>query len=304
MSKPKTNTGTDLATRQEAPTPVVGSAQLPDYLRNMRGPTGAENISSEDITVPRLKIGQDMNPEVQEGSVERGDLFLNVSGEVVNPAGQKLPFVVLAQAKEYILWRPKKDGGGILDRARPVATPDGVRYKWGKPNSSYDVKVEGVQRVTWKTGVYADEKTVAGGKDDAGNNVMLALIEWGSEIPGDKESKKAATEHHNYVVSLPTYGDLVAALSLSRTANGPAKDFNALLKMGTVPLVGRIYTVNTWDDKRDAHAFKNYKFRPAGFVTEQADFDRYDAMSKSFKGKTINVDQSDGDQEAATDDRA
>lgn len=278
-------------TGTNAVTVIPGSSnQLPDYLRAKSGPTGAENIQTEDVTIPRLKIGQDMNPEVQEGSVERGDLFLNVTGEVVAPAGGKLPFIVLASGKEYILWRPKKDnGGGILARAKPVVVDGVTRYKWDKPNESFEVKVEGVQKVTWTTKEYIDED---------------GLGEWGSEIPGDSSSKKAATDHHNYVVLLPTYGEMVTALSLSRTATGKAKDFNAMLKMGSAPLPGRIYTVETVDDKRDSHAFKNYKFRPAGFVTNEADFLRYERLAASFKGRSINVDHSDGDSEAEADERA
>jgi hypothetical protein len=123
---------------------AVVNSSLPSYLAGFTGPTGTEDIGAEDVTIPRLKIGQDMNKEVQSGDVERGDLFLNVTGATLVEAGSKLPFVVLARAKEYILWRPKKDnGGGILARAKPVNTPDGVRYAWDKPNTTFDVKVEG-----------------------------------------------------------------------------------------------------------------------------------------------------------------
>lgn len=260
----------------------------PAYLAEYKGPTGTENITAEDISVPRLKIGQDMSPEVQEGDVERGDQFLNVSGEVISAAGERLPFIVIAYGKEHILWRPKKDnGGGILARARPVQTPDGVRYKWDKPNQTFNVKVEGVLGVEWTTGEYIDED---------------GLNEWGSENPADKESKKAATEHHNYIIALPTKGNLVCGMSLSKTATGKAKDFNAVLKMGSAPLQSRVFTVETIDDSRDSHAFKNYKFRPAGFVPEAAQFEAYKSLALAFKNKII--DQSDGGDAETTDERA
>jgi hypothetical protein len=73
---------------------------------------------------------------VQDGELERGDLYLNLTGDVIAPAGERLPFIVLAKGVEYILWRPRKDNnGGILARAKPVHTPDGVRYQWDKPNT-------------------------------------------------------------------------------------------------------------------------------------------------------------------------
>lgn len=289
MSKKKQ--GTDLAVVEEKSSAVaVVNSSLPSYLAGFTGPTGTEDIGAEDVTIPRLKIGQDMNKEVQSGDVERGDLFLNVTGATLVEAGTKLPFVLLARAKEYILWRPKKDnGGGILARAKPVNTPDGVRYAWDKPNTTFDVKVEGLVAVKWKTKTYIDED---------------GLGDWGSEIPGDKDSKIAATAHHNYVVVLPTHDDLLVALSLSRTAAPKAKDFNAMLKMGKGPLQSRIYAVETFDDSRDGHDFKNYKFTSAGFVPEQADFQRYEALALAFKTKTYNIDQTDGDDAAERDERA
>lgn len=300
-------TGTEVVVAPQH-TPAVGTAALPAYLQGYHGKTGAEDIRSEDITVPRLKIGQDMSPEVQEGGVARGDFFLNVSGEVVNQQGQRLPFVVIARNVEIILWRPKKDnGGGILARARAVPTPDGVRYAWDKPNQTFEVKVEGLVKATWKIGKYADEKTLDCGKDDNNETIYKSVTEWGSEIPGDMESKKAATDHHNYIVILPTYGNLVCALSLSRTATSKAKDFNATLKMGSAPLPARVFTVETFEapvPNGGSGTYYNYKFRPAGFIADQAVYTRYQKMADDFADKVINVDQSDGGDEAEADQRA
>jgi hypothetical protein len=281
--------GKQVVVAEATPPAVIASATLPAYLAGYQGPDGTEDIQSEDITIPRLKIGQDMSKEVQEGDVERGDLFLNVTGETVTRAGEQLPFVVLARSKEFILWRPKKDGGGILARAKPVQTSTGLRYEWDHPNASFEVKVEGVQKVVWKTKQYIDQD---------------GLDQWGSEIPGDKDSKIAATAHHNYIVALPTKDDMLVALSLSRTASGKARDFNATLKMGKGPLAARIYTVQTIDDSRDGNDFKNYRFKNGGFVETPAQFDHYTALAAMLKGRTVNVDQTDGDDTVEADERA
>lgn len=275
-------------------------AKGPSYLDNYHGKTGAEDIATDEINIPRLKIGQDMSKEVQAGDVERGDMFLNVTGETVLAEGEKLPFVILKRYKEVILWRPQEDGGGILARANAVKTDDGVKYAWNKPNTSFDVKVKGKIKVTWKIGKYAD--------DDG-------LLEWGSEIPGDIESGKAATEHQNYIIALPTRDNMVVALSLSRSAIGKAKDFNATLKMSSKPVVSRLFTVETIDASKDGKDYKTVKLRPnkasvegvtdsnPGFVNAET-FEMFSDMASTFEGKAIVVDQTDGGDEAPRDERA
>lgn len=302
-SKPGDEPGQELVVAKDH-TPAIGGAELPAYLQGFKGPTGAEDIRNENVTIPRMKIGQDMSPEVQEGGVARGDFFLNVSGEVISNQGARLPFIILARNVEIILWRPKKDGGGILARAREVETANGWRYEWDKPNQSFDVKVEGLVKVTWKIGRYADEKTLEC------VDGMKSVLDWGSEVPADKDSKKAATDHHNFVVALPTMGDLVCALSLSRTATSKAKDLNASIKMSAakgVPVPAQCYTVETIEKpvpQGGSGTYFNYKFRPAGFLQDQAAYLRYQAMADSFKDQNIVVDHSDGDNDGEHDDRA
>jgi hypothetical protein len=283
----KKKSGTDVAVVNAAP-PAVVQSNLPAYLQEYKGPTGTENIDREDVALPRLKLGQGLSAEVVAGRVKQGDIFLNVSGEVVVPKGSKVPFVIVAQAKELILWRPRQDnGGGILARARPVVVNGQKRYAWDKANQSFDVKVGGKVKVTWKTKEYVDQD---------------GLDQWGSEIPGDKESGIAATAHHNYVVVFPTLDNLMAAFSLSRTAAPRAKDLNAMLKMGKAPVFARQFNVFTTDEKNDQGEFANVKFEGAGFVAEDQ-FNFYRSTYASFAGKTINVDQSDGG-DAEADDRA
>lgn len=281
MAKVNKKPGTEVAV-------VKPDANLPAYLAGFKGPTGTENIDAGDINIPRVKIGQSTSEEVKAGDVGYGDLFLNIDGQILTKAGVPLPFVIVAQAKEYLLWRDRKNGGGIMARARPVSTPEGKRYAWDKPNQKFENKVGGKTAVTWQTKKYIEED---------------GLDQWGSEVPGNKDSGIAATAHHNYVVVFPTLGDMIAGLSLSRSAAKRAKDLNAMLKMGSGPLAARQYEVITVDDKSDEGPFKNVKFKPAGHVSE-AQFIRYQQLADNFAGKVINVDQSDGGDEVVRDGRA
>jgi hypothetical protein len=257
---------------------------LPAYLADYQGATGAETIDNEDVTIPRIKIGQDMSPEVQAGTVARGALYLNVTGEVLAEPGEVLEIVPIVQGKEFILWQDRNfDGGGILARAKKVLDPntEEFRYAWDKPNQTFQNKIKGILPVEWNTLTYVDEN---------------GMDKFGSANVDDPDSHPAATAHHNYVVVLPGHDNLVAALSLSNSQVKKAKDFNAMLKMGTAPIFARKFAVTTWDDTSKAgDDFKNIEFKPAGFVEDENVFTFTKGLFDSFSHKGFTVDQSDGD---------
>lgn len=253
-----------------------------------KGPLGTEDIETKDITIPRLKIGQALSPLVQSKQFDEGSLYLNVTGQpVYTPDDEEgLQVIVVGRYKEYILWRPQKDGGGILARAKAVKDKKtGItRYAWDKPNQKFNVKVGGTTKVTWEIKKYVDENNIA---------------EWGSEIPGDKESGIAATEHHNYVVILPGVGNTVAAFSLSRTAAKKARDLNAVLKMDvSAPIFAKVFRVKTIDERNQANqGYKNVSFSPDGYLEPGSDLAK---MAESCaKGlDKFSFDQSDEDEAA------
>lgn len=259
-------------------------AQLPDFLRDRVGYTGAEDIENEDITIPRIKIGQAMSAEVKDGDVEEGDLFLNVTGEILAKAGQPLRFTPIARSKEYILWRDRNfEGGGILARAKKTAKG----YAWDKPNQAFENRIGGKVKVEWKTG------TIIGEDDN--------LDQWGSEIPGDKDSGIAATAHHNYVVSLPDHDGMIAAFSLARTQTKRAKDLNAMLRMAQLPMYARIFTATTDTEAGDGNTWRNVKFKPVGVVQDKDAFEMFEGMHEHYKGQGFTVDQSDEDSGNSSD---
>lgn len=255
--------------------------KLPSYLSDYNGPKGTEGIQSEDISVPRLKIGQSMTPQVKEGVVADGDLFINVTGRKVwSPGDPPLPAIIIAQSKEIILWRDQLDsGGGVLARAKPERQEDGsVRYRWDKPNQKFENKIGGKSKVVWETKTYVDEN---------------GLNTWGSEIPGDKDSGIAATDHHNYLVILPTVDHVLVALSLSRTGVKIAKNLNAALKMGSAPMWSRVWHLSTVDETSDDFKYKNLKIDPAGYIPEDDEDLRAvsEALFKEYNRQHFLVDQ-------------
>ena len=257
-----------------------GAVALPAFLDGKLGYTGAEDIETQDITVPRIKVGQQMSAEVKAGDVEEGDLYLNVTGEVLAKAGEPLRFTPIARSKEYILWRDRNfDGGGIMARAQRAVRDNGdIVYVWDKPNQKFENKVKGAVKVTWTTGDYL--------VPDAG------LDAWGSEIPNDKDSGKAATAHHNYVVALPDYGNMICAFSLSKTQAKRARDLNALIRLANLPMYARVFTCTTDMETGDGNSWANVRFKGAGEIQVEEDFLMFEKMHQGYKSDGFTVDQS------------
>lgn len=285
-------TKTDVVVQEE----LSKELDLPDFLQGYKGPIGTEDIQDEDVTIPRLKIGQSMSGEVKDGDIKEGSLYINVTGQAIwNPNDPPLEALIVAQSKEYILWRDLKDGGGLFARARPVKEGNFTRYKWDKPNQKFENKVGGKISVIWQTATYVDED---------------GLGEWGTEIPGNKDSRPAATETHNYLLMLPQHDNIVVAVSLAVSATKVAKNLNAALKLGNpqIPVPLRKWHIATINETSDNNEYKNWQFKPAGHLGRaDADIAKL-AMSlfNNYKKADYVVDQSDakasGDKELSTDD--
>ncbi len=252
---------------------------LPEYLKGYTGPTGAEGLTNEDMTIPRIELAQGLTPAVKDGKVADGDLFLNITQETLASKGDPLVIVPLVTYKEYLLWKDRADdGGGLLARASAVQVDGITEYAWDKPNETFKTKIGGKLAVEWTTGVYVDDKD---------HNLKV----WGSSIKGDDTSAPAATETHNYIVVLPEHGNIVAAISLSVTQLKRARDFNSMLGLGETPIWSRVYVVNSEDDSRKAGEFNNVRFRPYGMLDE-ASTARNKNLVDRFAGMNVNFDKS------------
>lgn len=263
---------------------AVTDNQVPAYLRDYQGPTGAEGIDSDDLTIPRIYLGQGMSPAVKAGKVSEGDLYLNITETALAEAGEPLLIVPLIRSKEFLLWRNRDDdGGGVM--ARAVLDRTTGKFVWDKPNQTFDtIYGKPPKKVSYTTGVDTDD-------DD--------LTQWGSAFPDDPDSPPAAAVHYNFIVMLPEHDGMIAGMSLSKTQVGRAKDFNAMLRLGSTPIFARQFVVTSEDDKRGNNVFKNYRFRPAGFVDEATMLSNKTIID-SFEGTNVSFDEAS--EEAHSDD--
>lgn len=90
-----------------------------DYLNEVAG-QGFENMSQDEVAVPRLLIAQAMSDVVQNGSVKVGHFYNSITGE---DYGDSIDLIVCHFQKVWVEW--KKNNGGYVG-TYPIGGLEGV----------------------------------------------------------------------------------------------------------------------------------------------------------------------------------
>jgi hypothetical protein len=97
---------------------TIGDPSLPAFLQGKSGPArGAENVSMDDLVIPRLELVQALSPCLKEkdpgyiDGAKPGMLFNNVTRELY---GNSVIVIPVYFKKEYIVWKDRKKGGGFV----------------------------------------------------------------------------------------------------------------------------------------------------------------------------------------------
>lgn len=126
-----------MSKEETALVPTFGAAteKVPDYIKT-NTTKGKENITREDITLPRLALAQALSPELDKSDdkyipgLEAGDLFNTLTREVFKDGFYAI--ILRAEAPRWMEFYPRdsKEGSGLKDRDVPAGDP---RTEWG-PN--------------------------------------------------------------------------------------------------------------------------------------------------------------------------
>ncbi len=109
-----------MSTEQASATTALATqagSNLPAHLQNLNekyAGAGMEMVRVTDVTMPRLSLQQAMSPDVVEGKYKSGQIVCNITGEVLVDLGEKVEFIVLKHYLQWIKWRPRDEGGGII----------------------------------------------------------------------------------------------------------------------------------------------------------------------------------------------
>lgn len=89
--------------------------EVPEFLRGKEGNRGAENVTADDMIIPRIELIQALSPARKktdpayiEGA-EEGMLYNNVTRELY---GESVTVVPVYYAKQWLVWKDRKSGGG------------------------------------------------------------------------------------------------------------------------------------------------------------------------------------------------
>lgn len=140
-SKPKKEEqkqpGTEVSTDVNGGSLVLIQDQVPEHLQDkMQGARGSENVTQEDLVIPRLEIVQAISPEVTEGAPEYlpnakpGDLINSVSKRIY---GRESFVVPVHYVKQWLVWLDRNKGGGFRGAfPSPQEAEDKVKEEGGK----------------------------------------------------------------------------------------------------------------------------------------------------------------------------
>lgn len=91
------------------------SEDLPEWLQGKGTARGAENVTTDDMIIPRIELVQSLSPVRKKtdpayiDGAEEGMLFNNVTRELY---GEGVVVVPVWYTKQYLVWKDRKSGGG------------------------------------------------------------------------------------------------------------------------------------------------------------------------------------------------
>lgn len=247
----------------------VKERQLPSYLKEYKGEvSGLKSMDSSDIVIPRIKLLQGTSQEVETyDNAKAGIYWHNMADE---PIGSEFDFVVVADAKRYLLVAPINDSRGVLARCDDCV-------HWVPEQGEFQIKLKNIKNpVTWKLAPTLEES---------------GLHKWGTSNPDDEDSPPAATLFYQYLVVLPDFPHLSPVmLSLTRSQIKAAKrQLNSKIKMQTdagVPMQALKFKATVVTETGEEGDYYNYQFRSAGFVDEKT-FNYASDLAGKFKDESF-----------------
>lgn len=244
--------------KNEENLPEVRQEMLPAFIQP-GSDRGKEHISTEDLTLPRIKLLQPLSPEVTLNDERPGTMINSITGKNY---GNELKFIVITHFKSRLFWKNREDGGGIACSAPNAMNP---RTLTGK--------------------IEAAEINVNMPESCAQCN----LKDWNNSVT-EKDRAPKCTLYYNFPILIEGEAAPVV-LSMERTKIKAAKKLLSLAAYsgGNYDIFARKYQLIVTKEKKNDLAWFSYDVRAIGFVTE-AEYAQAEKIYNSLKNIIVQVD--------------
>lgn len=208
------------------------SDKLPTHI-NQESSRGQENVTMDDMTIPRLDILQDLSPQVKKrdpsyiDGAEPGMLYNTVSQKLY---GNRVAFIPVYFKVEWLIWKQQNAGGGFCGAFNSESDALDEFEKQGYGNETY--------------------KTSSGSVEPAYEIVDTA-------------------QHYGMVVNEDGSIEQIVC-SMSKSKMRISRQLNSLVKMAGGDRFSRAYEISSFPDQNSQNQeFWNIRVKALGYVPEK-----------------------------------
>lgn len=264
--------------KEETKEVVAAGNSLPAHLQG--GKTAKfGNTDQTDRILPRVKLLQSVSPELDAyDNAKKGEFWHNVASESMGSELRAVPVIV---RKSFVLWSPRGDERGVLARAN-----DGLHWDMDE-GMEFEVKPKNSpHKVKYKLGATVHDRV----------DGHPALSEFGSSIPGDKNSPPAAALTYQFLWWFPDFKSYSPSVMINtRSSIKPAKDLLSKIDLRPVDSFGQQYKITVVKNKNGAgEEFFNYMYVSDGYA-EKDDYDAAKALYEQFSKQGWRTDDDSDD---------
>lgn len=262
----------------EASAGVNSAVALPDFMRG--DDQGKDSIDSSDLIIPRVALMQGISPAVMAGQAENGEFYHTINEEGM---GSVLRVVPILHRRQWTLWRPLHEGGGVIARAS-----DGMHW-----DEDFDVEVAPYKDMPKKKVRYTAKAGDVVSRD-------IGLGKWGSADPENPDAGPAATLSHILLFCSLEHLDMGPfVVFLQKSSERAAKMLLTKIKMDTkTPIYGQVYEMSKVNAQNNAgQEYNQYAFKRNGWVPSEELYRQFLEMHQMYKTTQFRTNDEDAQHE-------
>lgn len=263
-------------------------AALPAFMQGEEK-QGKDSYDASDLIIPRVALSQGISPQVMDGRCDNGHFWHTINEEDL---GDELEVVPLLHRKQWTLWRPLHEGGGVIARASDGRTWD----------ADFDVEVAPYKEMPKKKVRYAAKKGDVVSRE-------VGLGRWGSMDPDNEDSGPAATLSHIFLFRAPRRMDLGPFIVfLQKSSEQVAKQLLTKIQLSVAPTIfGQVYLMKPKGAQNNAgQEYNQYAFTANGFVGDETLYREFQKEHELYKGSSFRTNDDDAQEDGgpASDGKA